>query len=226
MRVIVIIVGLVAGLAFSVVNADVWEFRGDGSTVFHQALDYTQRNRLNSDWKAPTPFVLRARRANYDPMVREIAVGQGVDPHLVHALIEVESAYDRFAVSKAGAIGIMQLMPKTAARFGVADSRDAKANIRGGVKYLAFLGELFPGQPEFVIAAYHAGENRVAPCLEKPANSDLADCERREPRMPNIPETQKHVELVMQALGRRLEAAEMANSDRVANVTHSTGGDD
>ena len=226
MRVIVIIVGLVAGLAFSAVNADVWEFRGDGSTVFHQALDYTQRNRLNSDWKAPTPSVLRARRANYDPLVREIAAGQGVDPLLVHALIEVESAYDRFAVSKAGAIGIMQLMPKTAARFGVADSRDAKANIRGGVKYLAFLGELFPGEPELMIAAYHAGENRVAPCLEKRSDSESAGCERREPRMPRSVKTRKHVELVMQALGRRLEAAEMADSAPVANVTHSSGGDD
>ncbi len=226
MRLIIIIVGLVAGLEFTAVNADVWEFRGDGSTVFHQALDYTQRNRWNSDWKAPTPSVLRARRANYDPLVREIAAGQGVDPLLVHALIEVESAYDRFAVSKAGAIGIMQLMPKTAARFGVADSRDAKANIRGGVKYLALLSKLFPGQPEYMIAAYHAGENRIAPCLDKPADSDLADCERRAPRMPNIPETQKHVELVMLALGRRLEAADIANSAPVANVTHSTGGDD
>ena len=50
MKLIVIIVGLVAGFGFTAVNADVWEFRGDGSTVFHQALDYTQRNRLNSDW--------------------------------------------------------------------------------------------------------------------------------------------------------------------------------
>ena len=64
---------------------------GDGSTVFHQALDYTQRNRLNSDWKAPMPSVLRARRANYDPLVREIAAGQGVDPHLVHALIDASN---------------------------------------------------------------------------------------------------------------------------------------
>ena len=225
MRLIGIIVCLAAGFAASTAFADVWEFRRDGSTVFHQTLDYTQRQRLRSDWKPPSAAVLRARRANYDPTVQEVAAEQGVDPNLVHALIEVESAYDRFAVSTAGAIGMMQLMPKTAVRFGVADSRDAVANIRGGTRYLAFLNALFPVDPKFVVAAYHAGENRVAPCMDGGTESDPLTCRRREPRIPNIPETRRHVALVMQAFLRRLAAAAAAATP-VANVNHVVDGDE
>lgn len=226
MRPIVIIAMLFAGVGTTTSRADVWEFRDDGSTIFHQALDYTQRIRLNSDWKAPSPAMLRARRAIYDPAVRRVSAEQGVDPLFVHALIEVESAYDPVAVSRAGAVGIMQLMPTTAARFGVADSRDALSNIRGGVKYLAFLYGLFPGEPEFVIAAYHAGENRVAPCADQTIASELADCERVAPRIPDIAETKNHVRLVMQALGRRLEASSLADTETAANGAVLGGGND
>ena len=224
MRLIVIIASLVGCFMAVTVNADVWEFRRDGSTVFHQTLDYTQRNRMNSDWKPPTAAVLRARRANYDPVVREIAEGQGIDPLLVHALIEVESGYDRAAVSKAGAVGLMQLMKPTAERFGVMDREDARANIRGGVKYLAYLDSLFPQQMEYVIAAYHAGEHRVAPCLVKNADTDYANCERKSPRIPNIPETQRHVGLVMEAFARRQQAADRVRATPALSVINAAGG--
>lgn len=230
MRLIVIIAGLLLSAGITPAHADVWEFRKDGTTVFHHKLDYYQRTRMNSDWKPPSPAVLRARRANYDPLVKKISAEEGVNALLVHALIEVESGYAPFAISKKGAVGMMQLMPKTAARFGVLDSRDPEANIRGGVKYLAYLSRLVRAGPEFVIAAYHAGEDRVVPCTkprtQKNGEFGEADCKRAPPRIPNIPETKKHVQLVLQALDRRLEAATMADAVPVTHVTHSEGGTD
>ncbi|MCV3272865.1 lytic transglycosylase domain-containing protein [Roseobacter sinensis] len=88
-------------------------------------------------------------------------VGTRVSPALVLAVISVESAGKTEAVSSAGAQGLMQLMPDTAARFGVADSFEASQNIAGGVKYLDWLMEEFGGDPVLVLAGYNAGEGSV-----------------------------------------------------------------
>lgn len=88
-------------------------------------------------------------------------VGTRVSPALVVAVIAVESGGRADAVSRAGAAGLMQLMPATAARFGVADRFDAAQSIRGGVAYLDWLMEEFRGDPVLVLAAYNAGEGAV-----------------------------------------------------------------
>lgn len=88
-------------------------------------------------------------------------VGTSVSPALVLAVIAVESGGDSRAVSKAGAMGLMQLMPDTAARFGVDDGFDVSENIRGGVAYLDWLMEKFDRDPILVLAAYNAGEGNV-----------------------------------------------------------------
>ncbi|MEZ5777849.1 MAG: lytic transglycosylase domain-containing protein [Paracoccaceae bacterium] len=88
-------------------------------------------------------------------------VGTDVSPALVLAVIGIESAGRVDAVSSAGAIGLMQLIPATAERFGVADSANATDNIKGGVAYLDWLMKEFNGDPLMVIAAYNAGENAV-----------------------------------------------------------------
>lgn len=88
-------------------------------------------------------------------------VGTRVSPALVLAVISVESAGRHDAVSRAGAEGLMQLMPATADRFGVADSLDAAQNIRGGVAYLDWLMGHFDGDPILVLAGYNAGEGSV-----------------------------------------------------------------
>jgi soluble lytic murein transglycosylase-like protein len=80
---------------------------------------------------------------------------------LVHAIIEVESAWNPRAVSIKGAVGLMQLMPATAITFGVTNRFDIEQNIRGGVAYLARLLKLFDGDLRLVAAAYLAGENRI-----------------------------------------------------------------
>ncbi|WP_171170840.1 lytic transglycosylase domain-containing protein [Ruegeria sp. HKCCA0370] len=88
-------------------------------------------------------------------------VGTNVSPALVLAVISVESAGRADAVSSAGAQGLMQLMPATAARFGVKDSLKPSENIAGGVKYLNWLMEEFGNDPILVLAGYNAGEGAV-----------------------------------------------------------------
>ncbi|MGC9457678.1 MAG: lytic transglycosylase domain-containing protein [Halothiobacillaceae bacterium] len=97
----------------------------------------------------------------YESLVREMSRRHGVDPALVRAVIHAESAFNERAVSPKGAAGLMQLMPATAARFGVRDVFDPEENIRGGVTYLAFLLRLFDGDQRLALAAYNAGEGAV-----------------------------------------------------------------
>jgi soluble lytic murein transglycosylase-like protein len=84
-----------------------------------------------------------------------------VEPNLLHAIILVESNYNPKAVSAKGALGLMQLMPSTAKRFGVTDYFDPKQNIQGGAKYLAYLLKLFDNNKSLAVAAYNAGEKSV-----------------------------------------------------------------
>ena len=89
-------------------------------------------------------------------------VGTRVSPALVLAVMAVESGGRVDAVSRAGAQGLMQLMPATAARFGVSDAFDADQNVAGGVAFLDLLVGMFDGDPILVLAGYNAGENSIA----------------------------------------------------------------
>ena len=94
-------------------------------------------------------------------MVDEITQTEGVDTHLARAVIQAESAFNYRARSRAGALGLMQLMPSTAERFGVLDPFDPRQNITGGVKYLKWLHTYYEGDLTKVVAAYNAGEGAV-----------------------------------------------------------------
>jgi soluble lytic murein transglycosylase-like protein len=106
----------------------------------------------------------------------------GVDRSLVHAVIQAESGYNPAAVSRKGATGLMQLMPGTAKRYGVADARDPVQNIHGGVKYLKDLLAMFDGNMQLALAGYNAGENAVI---------------RAGNRIPPYPETVAYVPKVL-----------------------------
>lgn len=100
------------------------------------------------------------QRKQFSAAIKRIAKKYRLDPALLNAVISVESAFDPNAVSPAGAMGLMQLMPGTAARFGVTDPFDPIANINAGARYLRILLNKF-GTIQLALAAYNAGEDRV-----------------------------------------------------------------
>lgn len=121
----------------------------------------------------------------YDRLVEQAAARHGVDPGLVHALIEVESGYRADAVSSVGAMGLMQLMPRTARRYGVSDPLDPAANIDAGTQHLrALLDEFGPLYELSALAAYNAGEVVV----------------RRHGGIPPYPQTHRFVRRVLEVL--------------------------
>jgi soluble lytic murein transglycosylase-like protein len=96
-----------------------------------------------------------------------------VPRELVHSIIEIESNWRPYVVSEKGAVGLMQLMPATAATFGVTNRFDIDQNIRGGVAYCARLLALFGGDLRLVAAAYYAGEGRILRSGLGYANADV-----------------------------------------------------
>ena len=125
-------------------------------------------------------------------LIKDAAITHGIDYELLQALIATESGFDTHAVSPKGAVGLMQLIPPTAERYGVKADKtqpiekkltDPKTNIRAGSSYLHDLIKLFPGQLELAIAAYNAGEGAV---------------QRAGNKIPNYPETKNYVKTVMQ----------------------------
>ncbi len=102
-----------------------------------------------------------AMRAQFAPLIAQVATEYGLDVALMHAIITVESGYNPQAKSPAGAIGLMQLMPGTAARYGVRNIWDPLENLHGGARYLRFLMGMFPNKLDLVLAAYNAGEGAV-----------------------------------------------------------------
>ena len=101
-------------------------------------------------------------RKLYAPVIKRIAEKHRIDQELVHVVIRAESNYDAFAVSSAGALGLMQLMPDTARQYGVANVFDPAQNIEGGVRYLKDLVRLYDGRTKLVLAAYNAGQSAVS----------------------------------------------------------------
>jgi soluble lytic murein transglycosylase-like protein len=118
----------------------------------------------------------------YEPIIARAAELHKVDAELLKAVIVVESAFDARAVSSAGAQGLMQLMPKTASRFGVLDAFDPEQNIYGGARYLRELMDLYDRDYELVLAAYNAGEAAV---------------DRSGRQIPPYPETLRYVPRVL-----------------------------
>ena len=105
--------------------------------------------------------ISQAGKNRFAPLVEAAARTYQVDAALLYAVISAESSYNPTAVSNKGAVGLMQLMPETARRYGVENSFDPEQNIRGGTKYLSYLLQLFGNKPELAVAAYNAGEKAV-----------------------------------------------------------------
>lgn len=114
--------------------------------------------------KVPAIFAghhISSGNAAIDALVAEAAAQNGLDPCLILSIMRAESAFNRSAVSVKGASGLMQLMPATAARFGVKNIFDPRENVLGGSRYLRWLLDRFSGDVRLAIAGYNAGEGSV-----------------------------------------------------------------
>ncbi|MDX8384198.1 MAG: lytic transglycosylase domain-containing protein [Ghiorsea sp.] len=128
------------------------------------------------------PEVYNNHVKEYLPHIRQTAKKHALDPRLIHAIIDTESAFNPKAYSKAGAVGLMQLMPKTAQRLGVQDSWNPRQNIQGGTLLMRKLLDRFDQNIKLSLAAYNAGETAVI---------------KAGYRIPNYPETKRYVKKVM-----------------------------
>jgi soluble lytic murein transglycosylase-like protein len=106
-------------------------------------------------------MMLLARAGQYDGIIEKAATSASVEPNLLRAVIVVESGFNSRAVSKRGAVGLMQLMPATATRFGASDRFDPRQNVHAGARYLKFLIDRFGQDVRLALAAYNAGEDAV-----------------------------------------------------------------
>jgi soluble lytic murein transglycosylase-like protein len=100
-------------------------------------------------------------RAKYDKVIEQAAHKNHIDSNLLRAVITVESGYKRGVVSHAGAVGLMQLLPSTAHRFGARNVYDPVQNIHAGARYISYLMNMFKHNSRLAIAAYNAGEGSV-----------------------------------------------------------------
>ncbi len=141
-------------------------------------------------------------------LVDEIAQASGVDPFLARAIIQAESAFNYKARSRVGALGLMQLMPATAERFGVLDPFDPRQNIMGGTKYLRWLLDYFKGDLTKTIAAYNACEGAVT----------------RHNGIPPFQETRAYVPKVMDLYTRKLVQADPKAAGSMALLKKGRGG--
>jgi soluble lytic murein transglycosylase-like protein len=125
---------------------------------YHAAMAPTPRPRVSvsmDDFRA-----VPAHQA-YESLIQEAAIAYKLDAALIRAVMQTESAFNPFAVSRAGAQGLMQLMPALAAEMGVRDSFDPRENIMGGVRYLRELLDRHRGNVTLAVASYNAGPGAV-----------------------------------------------------------------
>ena len=160
-----------------------WEelAQGVASGPLGSELDETQ----DDDVRDPA---WRSTAGEYAELIAVMAERHELDPALLTAMAQVESAFDPLAVSPKGACGLLQLMPHTADRFGVSDVFDVAQNLEAGARYLSWLLERYAGRTDLALAGYNAGEGAVD----------------RYAGIPPYRETRRYVEQVL------VEAADLA----------------
>ncbi|PPD32649.1 MAG: lytic transglycosylase [Methylomonas sp.] len=180
-------------LAFSsMASADIYKRVGTDGRVY-----YTDRPEKGVNFKLiirtpPKTYkhdlkFMSGNRQKFQELIAKAAAKHQMDPKLLHAVIQAESAYNPHAISSAGAVGLMQLMPDTARRYGVIDRHDAEQNVDGGTRYLKDLMGMFNSNLKLAVAGYNAGEGAVM---------------KYHYTVPPYPETQNYVQHVLNLYGK------------------------
>jgi soluble lytic murein transglycosylase-like protein len=208
-RTLSILLCLVLGMASAAARADIYGYIDEQGSAHFSIEKLDSRYQLfmrgdkafdSADLKAGGPLVVKPALAQYlahhpnlkkyEAFLADAALEFSVEPALLKAVMAAESGFNPAAVSPKGAVGLMQLMPATAARYGLqADAKqsvsqrltDPRTNIRLGARYLRDLRRLFPNQQSLVLASYNAGEGAV---------------QKYNNRIPPYAETQNYVKLV------------------------------
>lgn len=157
------------------------------------------RNALRQPAKKRPPSSVETKpslNSKYIEKIRELANQYGVNHTLVSAVARAESSFNPYAVSRKGAVGIMQLMPDTARLYGVENRFNAHENLEAGVRHLKYLDKRYNGNLPLILAAYNAGEEAV----------------RKYNGVPPFKETRLYVRRVMKLMGRKYTGAGMTRS--------------
>jgi Transglycosylase SLT domain/Domain of unknown function (DUF4124) len=195
------ILSLIAFLASLAVNAqaDIYQFVDDSGVVHFTNVPGGQvkkTTKVHAESRGPASSSAAVRQeqtsmgsrrtedipVSYVNIINSACERYGVDPSLVHAIVKVESDFNPFAISRKGAMGLMQLMPQTASTMNVRNTFSPHENIEGGVKYLRYLLDRYEGNLSLSLAAYNSGETSV----------------KKWGTIPPYKETQDYVKKIMQ----------------------------
>lgn len=172
-------------LCSSYSHAQIYQYQDKEGTIHFTNVPSDKRFRL-MDKKDESGSRKAKRKEKIQPQTLNKAIDRAskmhsIDPNLVRAVIKAESGFDPTAISPAGALGLMQLMPKTAKQLNVFDPFNPEENIEAGTRYLSYLLDSFDGDLKMSLAAYNAGENRV----------------RRNKSIPPFEETRNYIKRVL-----------------------------
>lgn len=193
---------LIIALLGTIAEADIYKYEDENGIVYYTDFPLNKKAQriMRSNESKKGDIAKGHEKGELHSIVSEKANKYNLDPSLVHAVIKAESNGNPYAVSRKGAMGLMQLMPSTARDLSVNNPFDPADNIDGGVRYLRYLIDKFNGDLTLALAAYNAGPKTV----EKTGD------------VPRIPETKQYVKKVLSLYKGDSTAASLQASGDVA----------
>jgi soluble lytic murein transglycosylase len=185
---VAVLIGVFGGAFPPAAGGDIYWFQDEQGVVHMSNVPVDQRFLFKERERGGKQFkILPGKRGKtYEKLIDRVARAEGLDTDLLRAVVEAESNFDPNAISKKGAVGLMQLMPETARGMGVTDPFHPAKNLEAGARYLRRLIDKYQGKLTLALSAYNAGEKAVDEYKG----------------IPPYPETREYVEKVLKAYGK------------------------